>query len=67
MAEHLFFSLGRSAVDASPHDFYMALSYTVRDRLMTRHLASKDLLRYARGGRTPTVEMQSQSQGCRRR
>jgi len=25
------------------------------------------LLRYARGGRTPTVEMQSQSQGCRRR
>jgi len=46
MAEHLFFSLGRSAVDASPHDLYMALSYTVRDRLMTRHLASKDLLRY---------------------
>ena len=46
MAEHLFFSLGRSAVDASPHDLYMALSYAVRDRLMTRHLASKDLLRH---------------------
>ncbi|MEB3235192.1 MAG: glycogen/starch/alpha-glucan phosphorylase [Cyanobacteriota bacterium] len=46
MAEHLFFSLGRSAIDASPHDLYMALSYAVRDRLMTRHLASKDLLRH---------------------
>ena len=45
MAEHLFFSLGRSAVDASPHDLYMALSYAVRDRLLMRHLASKDLWR----------------------
>jgi starch phosphorylase len=48
MAEHLFFSLGRSAVDASPHDLYMALSYAVRDRLMTRHLASKDQQRLQR-------------------
>jgi len=48
IAEHLFFSLGRSAVDVSPHDLYMALSYAVRDRLMNRHLASKDLLRQQR-------------------
>jgi len=48
IAEHLFFSLGRSAVDVSPHDLYMALSYAVRDRLMNRHLASKDLLRQKR-------------------
>ena len=48
MAEHLFFTLGRSAVDASPHDLYMALSYAVRDRLMTRHLASKDQQRLQR-------------------
>jgi starch phosphorylase len=48
IAEHLFFSLGRSAIDVSPHDLYMALSYAVRDRLMNRHLASKDLLRQKR-------------------
>ncbi len=48
IAEHLFFSLGRSAIDVSPHDLYMALSFAVRDRLMNRHLASKDLLRQKR-------------------
>jgi starch phosphorylase len=48
ITEHLFFSLGRSAVSASIHDLYMALSYSVRDRLMNRHLASKDLLRQKR-------------------
>jgi starch phosphorylase len=48
ITEHLFFSLGRSAVDPSPHDLYMALSYAVRDRLMNRHLASKDLMRQKR-------------------
>jgi glycogen phosphorylase len=48
IAEHLFFTLGRSAVEPSPHDLYMALSYAVRDRLMSRHLAYKDLLRQQR-------------------
>ncbi|NDG24355.1 MAG: glycogen phosphorylase, partial [Synechococcaceae bacterium WBB_10_009] len=48
ITEHLFFSLGRSAVDPSPHDLYMALSYAVRDRLMNRHLAAKDLMRQQR-------------------
>lgn len=45
MTEHLFFTLGRRADGASAHDLYMALSYAVRDRLMTRHLAYKDALR----------------------
>jgi glycogen phosphorylase len=45
ITEHLFFTLGRRAVGASHHDLYMALSYAVRDRLMTRHLAYKDALR----------------------
>jgi starch phosphorylase len=48
ITEHLFFSLGRSAVDPSPHDLYMALSFAVRDRLMNRHLAAKDLMRQQR-------------------
>jgi starch phosphorylase len=45
ITEHLFFTLGQRASAASPHDLYMALSYAVRDRLMTRHLATKDALR----------------------
>ncbi len=45
LTEHLFFSLGRRTSTASRHDLYMALSYAVRDRLMTRHLAYKDALR----------------------
>jgi len=45
ITEHLFFTLGRRAIGASHHDLYMALSYAVRDRLMTRHLAYKDALR----------------------
>ena len=45
LTEHLFFSLGRRATSASRHDLYMALSYAVRDRLMTRHLAYKDALK----------------------
>ena len=44
ITEHLFFTLGRRANGASRHDLYMALSYAVRDRLMTRHLAYKDAL-----------------------
>jgi len=39
MTEHLFFTLGKLAPTANHHDFYLALSYAVRDRLMTRYLA----------------------------
>jgi starch phosphorylase len=39
MSEHLFYTLGKLAPSASRHDLYMALSYAVRDRLMTRYLA----------------------------
>jgi glycogen phosphorylase len=49
MTEHLFFTLGKLAPTASRHDLYMALSYAVRDRLMTRYLAGIEALR-----KTPT-------------
>ncbi len=39
MTEHLFYTLGKLAPTASRHDLYMALSYAIRDRLMTRYLA----------------------------
>ncbi|WP_094556221.1 glycogen/starch/alpha-glucan phosphorylase [Synechococcus sp. 1G10] len=39
MTEHLFYTLGQLAPTASHHDLYVALSYAVRDRLMTRYLA----------------------------
>ena len=45
MTEHLFFTLGKLAPTASNHDLYMALSYAVRDRLMTRYLASLEAIR----------------------
>jgi starch phosphorylase len=45
ITEHLFFTLGRRAEGASHHDLYLALSYAVRDRMTTRHLAYKDMLR----------------------
>ena len=45
MTEHLFFTLGKLAPTASRHDLYMALSYAVRDRLMTRYLASLEAIR----------------------
>ncbi len=45
MTEHLFFTLGKLAPTASLHDLYMALSYAVRDRLMTRYLASLEAIR----------------------
>ena len=48
VTEHLFFTLGRSASAATTHDLYMALSHAVRDRLMSRHLASKETLRQQR-------------------
>jgi starch phosphorylase len=45
ITEHLFYTVGRPADQASLHDLYLALSHAVRDRLMTRHLATKDALR----------------------
>ncbi len=39
VSEHLFYTLGKLAPAASRHDLYMALSFAVRDRLMTRYLA----------------------------
>jgi len=45
MTSHLFFTLGKLATSASHHDLYMALSYAVKDRLMTRYLASQELIR----------------------
>jgi len=45
ISEHLFFTLGRRVDNASHHDFYLALSYAVRDRLTGRQLASQDALR----------------------
>ena len=45
MTEHLFFTLGKLAPTASLNDLYKALSYAVRDRLMTRYLASQEAMR----------------------
>jgi starch phosphorylase len=45
MTEHLFYSLGKLAPTATRHDLYVALSYAVRDRLMTRYLAGLEALR----------------------
>ena len=45
MTSHLFFTLGKLATSASRHDLYMALSYAVKDRLMTRYLASQEAIR----------------------
>lgn len=36
VAENLFYLLGKPLVNATPHDIYMALAYTVRDRLLQR-------------------------------
>jgi glycogen phosphorylase len=36
MADHLFYSLGRFPEVATKHDLYMAVAYTVRDRLLHR-------------------------------
>ena len=42
MTAHLFYTLGKLATSASPHDLYMALSYAVKDRLMTCLLYTSD-------------------------
>ncbi|MEI7951694.1 MAG: glycogen/starch/alpha-glucan phosphorylase, partial [Synechococcaceae cyanobacterium ELA182] len=44
ITEHLFYTLGKLAPTASRHDLYMALSYAVRDRLMTRYLAGVEAI-----------------------
>ena len=36
VAENLFYLLGKPLVNAHPHDIYLALAYTVRDRLLQR-------------------------------
>ncbi len=36
MADHLFYTIGRFPELATKHDLYMAISYTVRDRLLHR-------------------------------
>ena len=41
ISERLFFTLGKRPEIATTHDFYMALSYAVRDQMMTYWLDSK--------------------------
>lgn len=40
LTEHLYFLQGRLPETASQNDFYLALAYTIRDRLMPRWLQS---------------------------
>ncbi len=42
--DHLRYHLGRHPAVASPHDWYMALALTVRDRLLQRWVATTDTL-----------------------
>ncbi len=44
LVEHLFYTLGRRLQVTDRHDLYMALSYAIRDRLMTRYLAGVDAI-----------------------
>ena len=39
--ERLFYTLGKRPDIATSHDFYMALSYAVRDQMMTHWLDTK--------------------------
>jgi starch phosphorylase len=41
-ADHLFYLQGKSANTATPNDFYMALAYAVRDRLLLRWLKTQE-------------------------
>ncbi|KAJ3130052.1 hypothetical protein HK098_006764 [Nowakowskiella sp. JEL0407] len=45
IADNLFYIVGRSPSLASMNDLYLALSYTVRDRLLHRFLASRAAIR----------------------
>jgi len=40
VAENLFYLLGKAPLAATPHDLYLALAYTVRDRLLQRWVNS---------------------------
>lgn len=44
-ADNLFYTVGRFPVAASQNDFYMALAYTVRDRILQRWLSTIQLYR----------------------
>ena len=44
-ADNLFYIVGRYPTAASPNDFYMALAYTVRDRILQRWLSTIQLYR----------------------
>ena len=39
-ADNLYYIQGKNELTATPYDYYMALSYTVRDRLLHRWIAS---------------------------
>jgi glycogen phosphorylase len=41
-ADHLFYFQGKNAETATPNDFYTALAYTVRDRLLYRWLKTQE-------------------------
>ncbi|HIK36531.1 MAG TPA: glycogen phosphorylase, partial [Geminocystis sp. M7585_C2015_104] len=40
IANNLFYALGKFPATATDNDYYMALAYTVRDRMLQRWLAS---------------------------
>jgi len=41
LADNLYYLLGKEEASATPHDLYMALAYTIRDRLLHRWLKTK--------------------------
>ena len=43
ITERLFYTLGKRPETASIHDIYMALSYAVRDQMMSYYLAEKEV------------------------
>jgi len=45
--DNLFYVVGRTLEDSSPMDHYTALSYTIRDRLLARFVASTERYRQA--------------------
>ena len=42
IGQHIFYTLGKRVDTASAYDFYMALCYAVRDRMMDLHLNQLD-------------------------
>ena len=49
--DHLRYGQGRSPGSASPNDVYLAVAYTVRDRLMQRGVQTVEAVRGQRGAR----------------